>query len=190
MCKHYSNLGTPSAISPIDWNYGGIARLNENEVIDRLLKNGYSTLSLGYVGICETTKLVKGVSNKDKEGYDFSIKLLKYLNERIKDWKKETGLGFTLYQTQDKNVCKKFALNDKEEYGIVKDVTDKGYYTNSYYISEDEGNDVFKKIEFESEYQKLTPGGAITYLSISEIKDLEEVVKFAYQNIQYIGFVE
>ena len=190
MCKHYSNLGTPSAINPIDWNYGAISRLNEDETIDKLLKNGYSTLSLGYVGIYETTRLVKGVSNLEKEGYDFSIKLLKYINEKIKEWKKETGLGFNLYQTQDINVCKKFILNDREEYGEIKDITDKEYYLNAYYYPEDEENDIFKKIEFESEYQNLTQGGAITYLNISKIENLEEVIKYAYDNIQYIGFIK
>ena len=188
MCRHYSMLGTPSAISPIDWNYGAISRLEENENIDKLLKNGYSTLSLGYVGIYETTKLIKGQSNLEKDGYDFSIKLLKYLNEKIKEWKRETSLGFTLYQTQDKKVCKIFVINDREEYGEITGITDKECYTNSYYIPENEEFDVYKKIEVESEYQKLTLGGAITYLELDKIGNLEEIIKFIYDNIQYVGF--
>ena len=103
MCKHYSMLGTPSTINPIDWNYGAISRLDETETIDKLLKNGYSTLSVGYVGIYETTKLMVGESNQLKNGHDFSIRLLKYMNDKIREWKKETGLGFNLYQTQKKD---------------------------------------------------------------------------------------
>ena len=188
MCKHYGMLGTLSQISPIQWNHGAISRLNKEETIDKLLKNGYSTLSLGYVGICEATKLVKGVSNIDKEGHDFSIKLLKYLNDKIKEWKKETSLGFVLCQTQDINVCKSFIENDRDEYGEIKCVTDKEYYSNSYCFPEE--LDIFKKIEFENEYQKLTPGGAITYLQTSKIDNFEEMVKFIYNNIQYVGFIE
>ena len=188
MCKHYAMLGTPSTISPIDWNYGAISRLDENETIDKLLKNGYSTLSLGYVGIYETTKIITGESNLSKQGHEFSIKLLKYMNEKIKEWKKETGLGFTLYQTQDKKVAKRFVQNDRDEYGEITGITDKEYYTNSYYIPEDEEQDVFKKIEMESQYQKITLGGAITYLELDRIDNLEEVIKYIYDNIQYVGF--
>jgi len=190
MCKHYSMLGTPSTISPIDWNYGAISRLGEDETIDKYLKNGYSTLSVGYVGINETTKLMIGETNQSKDGHDFSIKLLKYINDRIKEWKRETGLGFNLYQTQKRGICKKFVMYDRDEYGQITGITDKDYYTNSYYTPEGEEIDVFKKMEMESEYQKLTPGGAITYLELSKISDLEEVIRFAYNNIQYIGFKE
>lgn len=188
MCIHYSMLGTPSTISPIDWNYGAISRLKEDENIDKLLKNGYSTLSLGYVGIYETTKLITGESNLEKKGFSFSIKLLKYLNEKIKEWKRETGLGFTLYQTQDIEVRKTFVINDREEYGQITGITDKEYYTNSYYLPENEEVDIYKKIEIENEYQKLTLGGAITYLELNKIENIEEIIKFIYNNIQYVGF--
>lgn len=190
MCKHYAMLGTLSQISPIQWNYGAIARLNKEETIDKLLKNGYSTLSLGYIGICEVTELIKGESIIEKEGHDFSIKLLKYLNDKVKEWKKETGLGFTLCQTQDLNVCKEFIEKDREKYGEIKEITDKRNYSNSYCLCETDEIDVFKKMEFENEYQKLTPGGAITYLKTSKIDDFEKVVKFIYDNIQYVGFIE
>ena len=155
MCKHYLLLGTLSQISPIDWNYGAIARLDKDENIDRLLKNGYSSLSLGYVGLYETVKLIKDVLITDKEGHDFSIKIIKYLNDRIKDWKRETGVGFVLCQTLDKKVCESFIRYDREEYGEMSGITDKDCYTNSFYINNEE-KDVFKKLEFESEYQKLT----------------------------------
>lgn len=186
MCKHYAMLGTLSQISPIQWNHGAIARLKKDEPIDKLLKNGYSSLALGYVGIYETTRLVKGVSNTEKEGYDFSIKLLKYLNEKIKEWKKETNLGLTLYQTTEKNVCESFLRNDREEYGEITGINDKDCYTTEFYNTKDEN--VFKKIEFESEYQKLTPGGAITYLQTSKIDNFEETIKYIYDNIKYVGF--
>ena len=190
MCKHYAMLGTPSTISPIDWNYGAISRLNETETIDKLLKNGYSTLSLGYIGLYEATKSVKGESNLSKEGHDFSIKLLKYMNEKVKEWKKETGLGFTLYQTQDQKVANRFVEYDRDEYGVITGITDKDYYINSYYIPEDEEFDIYKKIEIENEYQKLTLGGAITYLELDKIENLEDVIKYAYDNIQYVGFIK
>ena len=190
MCKHYAMLGTLSQISPIQWNYGAIARLNKEETIDRLLKNGYSSLALGYIGIPEVTKLVTGVSNIEKEGNEFSIKLLKYLNEKIKEWKKETGLGFVLCQTQDLDVCKSFIKNDREEYGEIKSITDKEYYSSSYCSIDTEVIDIFKKLEFESEYQKLTLGGAITYLPTSKIDNFEELAKYIYNNIRYVGFVK
>lgn len=190
LCKHYAMLGTLSQISPIQWNYGAIARLEKNETIDKLLKNGYSTLALGCIGICEVTKLIKGVFNNEKEGHDFSIKLLKYLNEKTKEWKKETSLGFTLCQTTNLEVCKKFLENDREEYGEIKDITNKECYTYSFYICDNKETDILKKLEFEDEYQKLTPGGAITYLKISEIDNLEEIVKYIYNNIQYVGFLK
>ena len=167
MCKHYSMLGTLSQISPIQWINGAISRLNKEETIDNLLKNGYSSLLLGYFGIYEVTKLVKGVTNIEKEGHDFSIKLLKYLNDKLKEWKKETGLGFMVCQTQSKKVLAEFIKKDREEFGEIKDITNKEYYTNSFSIIEGE-NDIYKKLEIESEYQKLTPGGSITYLNISE----------------------
>ena len=181
MCIHYLLLGTQSQISPIDWNYGAIARLDKDESIDKLLKNGYSSLSLGYVGLYETTKLIKNVSITEKEGHDFSIKLLKYLNDKIKDWKKETSIGFVLCQTLDKKVCESFLKYDREEFGEITGVTDKDIYTNSYYINNEEEKDVIKKIEFESEYQKLTPGGSITYLKLEDIDNFEEVIKYIYE---------
>ena len=110
------------------------------------------------------------------------------MNEKIKEWKRETSLGFTLYQTQDKKVAKIFIENDRDEYGEITGVTDKEYYTNSYYIPEDGEFDIYKKIEVESGYQKLTLGGAITYLDLEKIENLEEIIKFGYNNIQYIGF--
>ena len=130
MCRHYALMGTPSDISPIHWQYGAIARLKKGEKIDKLLLNGYSTLSLGYIGIYETTKLMKGVSHTTPEGREFALKVMKKLKDAVMKWKKETGLGFALYGTPAESLCYRFARIDKQRFGTIKDVTDKGYYTN------------------------------------------------------------
>ena len=192
MCRHYALLGTTSDISPIHWQYGAIARLDKGEKIDELLKGGYSTLSLGYIGVYETTKLVKGVSHTDKAGHDFAIKLMKKLKDTTKKWKEETGLGFALYGTPAESLCYKFAKIDKEKFGTIKDVTDKGYYTNSYHVDVREKIDAFEKLKFESEFQALSTGGAISYIEVpnmnKNLEALETVVKFIYDNIQYAEF--
>ena len=192
MCRHYALLGTTSDISPIHWQYGAIARLDKGEKIDELLKGGYSTLSLGYIGVYETTKLVKGVSHTDKAGHDFAIKLMKKLKDTTKKWKEETGLGFALYGTPAESLCYKFAKIDKEKFGTIKDVTDKSYYTNSYHVDVREKIDAFEKLKFESEFQALSTGGAISYIEVpnmnKNLEALETVVKFIYDNIQYAEF--
>ncbi len=192
MCRHYALLGTLSNTSPIHWRYGAIARMEPGEKIDKLLKDGYSTISLGYIGLYEVTKLVKGVSHTDPEGHDFAIKVMKHLRETADKWKKETGIGFGLYGTPAESLCYRFARIDKEKYGIIKDVTDKGYYTNSYHVDVREKIDAFEKLSFESEFQKLSSGGAISYIEIPNmrhnLKALENVVKFIYDNIQYAEF--
>ena len=192
MCRHYALLGIHSDISPIHWQNGAIARLKKGEKIDKLLKGGYSTISLGYIGIYETTKLVRGVSHTTPEGHDFAIKLMKYLKDRVARWKQETGIGFALYGTPAESLCYRFARIDKEKFGDIKDVTDKGYYTNSYHVDVREKIDAFSKLKFESEFQNLSTGGAISYIEIPNMKNnleaLEEVVKFIYDNIQYAEF--
>ena len=192
MCRHYALLGTSSDISPIHWQYGAIARLKKGEKIDKLLYGGYSTMSLGYIGIYETTKLIKGVSHTTKEGHDFAIKLMKELRQTVDRWKKETNIGFALYGTPAESLCYRFAKIDKERFGTIKDVTDKGYYTNSYHVDVREKIDAFEKLEFESEFQKISSGGAISYIEIpnmqKNIDALESVVKFIYDNIQYAEF--
>ena len=192
MCRHYALLGTLSDTSPIHWKYGAIARLKSGEKIDKLLKNGYSTLSLGYIGVYEVTKLMKGVSHTTKEGHEFAVKVMKHLRETTDKWKKETGLGFALYGTPAESLCYRVAKIDKEKFGEIKDVTDKGYYTNSYHVDVREKIDAFKKLSFESEFQNISSGGAISYIEIpnmrNNLKALEEVVKFIYDNIQYAEF--
>ena len=192
MCRHYALLGTTSDISPIHWQYGAIARLEKGEKIDELLKGGYSTLSLGYIGIYELTKLMTGVSHTEKKGHDFAIKVMKKLKEATKQWSQETGLGFALYGTPAESLCYKFAKIDKERFGTIPDITDKGYYTNSYHVDVREKIDAFEKLRFESEFQSLSTGGAISYIEVPNMKHnleaLEEVVKFIYDNIQYAEF--
>lgn len=192
MCRHYALLGTKSDTSPIHWKYGAVARLKSGEVIDPLLKGGYSTISLGYIGIYEVTKLMKGVSQTTEEGREFAMRVMKRLNETAARWKKETNIGFALYGTPAESLCYRFARIDKEKFGEIKDVTDKGYYTNSYHIDVREEIDGFQKLVFESEFQDLSSGGAISYIEIPNmrhnLKALEEVVKFIYDNIQYAEF--
>ncbi len=192
MCRHYALLGTKSDISPIHWQYGAISRLAKGEKIDKLLYGGYSTISLGYIGIYELTKLMKGVSHTDPKGHDFAIKVMKHLKETVDRWKKETNIGFALYGTPAESLCYRFARIDKEKFGTIKDVTDKGYYTNSYHVDVREKIDAFDKLKFESEFQTISTGGCISYIEIpnmaKNIDALESVVQFIYDNIQYAEF--
>lgn len=192
MCRHYALLGTLSDISPIHWQYGAIARLQKGEKIDKLLYGGYSTMSLGYIGIYEMTKLMKGVSHTTPEGHEFALKVMKHLRETTDKWKKETNIGFALYGTPAESLCYKFARVDKEQFGTIEDVTDKGYYTNSYHVDVREKIDAFEKLKFESEFQKISSGGAISYVEIPNMQHnliaLETAVKFIYDNIQYAEF--
>ncbi len=192
MCRHYALLGTRSDISPIHWQYGALARLKKGEKIDKLLYGGYSTMSLGYIGIYELTKLVKGVSHTTEEGREFALKVMNYLKDTTLRWKKETNIGFALYGTPAESLCYRFARIDKEKFGTIKDITDKGYYTNSYHVDVREEIDAFAKLNFESEFQKISTGGSISYIEIpnmnKNIKALETVVQFIYDNIQYAEF--
>ena len=192
MCRHYALLGTKSDVSPVHWRYGAIARLEAGETIDKLLKDGYSTISLGYIGLYEVTKLMKGVSHTSEEGHDFALKVMKRLREATDKWKKETGIGFGLYGTPAESLCYRFARVDKERFGEIKDITDKGYYTNSYHVDVREKIDAFQKLSFESEFQSISSGGAISYIEIPNMQHnldaMEAVVKFIYDNIQYAEF--
>ena len=192
MCRHYALVGTTSDISPIHWQYGAIARLKKGEKIDKLLYGGYSTMSLGYIGVYEMTKLMKGVSHTTKEGHDFAIKVMKHLREATDKWKKDTNIGFALYGTPAESLCYRFARIDKQRFGTIKDITDKGYYTNSYHVDVREKIDAFTKLSFESEFQTISSGGAISYVEMPDMKKnlqaLEEVVKFIYDNILYAEF--
>lgn len=192
MCRHHALEGTLSDISPIHWQYGAIARLKKGEKIDKLLHDGYSSISLGYIGLYELTKLMKGVSHTDPVGKEFALRVMKHLKDKVLEWKQKTGIGFALYGTPAESLCYRFARIDKEKFGEIKDVTDKGYYTNSYHIDVREKIDAFSKLKFESEFQPISSGGAISYVEVpnmqNNLKALEEVVKFIYDNIQYAEF--
>ena len=192
MCRHYALVGTKSDISPIHWQHGAIARLKKGEKIDNLLYEGYSTISLGYVGIYEMTKLMTGESHADIKGHEFAIKVVKHLKETVERWKKETNIGFTLLETPTENVCYRFAKIDKERFGSIRDITDKGYYTNLYHIDTKEKADEINKLEFESEFQKISLDGAISYVQIHEMNNnlekLVEMVKYIYNNTLYAEF--
>lgn len=192
MCRHHSLEGTLSSVSPIHWQYGAIARLGKNEPIDSLLHNGYSTISLGYIGLYEVTKLMTGVSHTNPKGTNFALRLMKRLRLACDTWKLETGIGFGLYGTPAESLCYRFAEIDKKKFGSIKDITDKGYYTNSYHIDVREKIDAFSKFRFESQFQKISSGGAISYVEIPNMRHnleaLEDLVKFIYENIQYAEF--
>ena len=158
-------------------------------MIDELLNSSFSTISLGYIGIYEVTKLMKGVSHTTPEGEKFALKVMNYLRKTVDKWKEETGLGFALYGTPAESLCYRFARVDKERFGDIKDITDKGYYTNSYHVDVREKITAFKKLKFESKFQVISSGGAISYVEIPNMKNnmlaLENLVKFIYDNIQY-----
>ena len=192
MCRHHALLGVTSDVSPIHWQYGAIARLKPGEKIDKLLKDGYSTLSLGYIGIYEVTKLMTGEPHTSPKGQAFALKVMKRLRNACETWKEESGLGFGLYGTPAESLCYRFARIDKEKFGDIKDITDKGYYTNSYHVDVREHIDAFSKLKFESQFQPISSGGAISYVEIPNMRNnlaaLEELVKFIYDNIQDAEF--
>ncbi len=192
MCRHKSLEGTVSDVSPIHWQYGAIARLKKGETIDALLHGGYSTISLGYIGLYETTRLMKGVSHTTPEGEEFALRIMNHMRETVDRWKEDTGLGFGLYGTPAESLCYRFAKIDRERFGSIPDVTDKGYYTNSYHVDVREHIDAFTKFNFESQFQKISSGGAISYVEVPNMRHnleaMEDVVKFIYDNIQYAEF--
>lgn len=192
MCRHKALEGTLSDVSPIHWQYGAIARLDKGEKIDKLLHGGYSSISLGYIGLYEVTKLMKGVSHTTPEGKEFALKVMNHMKEATERWRERTGIGFALYGTPAESLCYRFARIDKQRFGDIKDITDKGYYTNSYHVDVREKIDAFEKFEFESQFQKISTGGCISYVEIPNITGnldaLKDMVKFIYDNIQYAEF--
>ena len=192
MCRHKALLGTPSDTSPIHWQNGAIARLKKGEVIDPLLFGGYSSISLGYIGIYEMTKVMMGVSHTDPKGETFATGVMKYLKDTVLKWREKTNIGFALYGTPAESLCYRFAEIDRKKYGDIPDVTDKGYYTNSYHVDVREEIDTFQKFLFESQFQSISSGGCISYSEIPNmnhnLKALEDVVRFIYDNIQYAEF--
>ena len=192
MCRHHALLGVKSDTSPIHWQYGAIARLQKGETIDKLLQNGYSTLSLGYIGVYETTILMRQCSHTTPKGREFACQMMHRLRDTADQWKQETKLGFALYGTPAESLCYRFARIDRKRFGDIKDVTDKGYYTNSYHVDVREKIDAFAKLTFESAFQNLSSGGAISLVEIpnmrQNIEALEDAIRYIYDNIQYAEF--
>ena len=181
--------GTKSDVSPIHWQHGGIARLKSGETIDRLLEDGYATVSLGYVGIYEMTQAMLGVSHTTKEGEEFALKVMNHLNDACKKWKKETGYGFGLYGTPGENLTSRFCRIDKQKFGEIPNVTDRKYYTNSYHVHVAEPIDAFSKLKFESQFHDISLGGCISYIEVpnmqNNVKAVEQIINYIYHNIQY-----
>ena len=189
MVRHNLLLGTSSDISPILWQHGGIARLEKGEKIDSLLKDGYSTLSLGYVGIYEMTQAMLGVSHTTKEGEEFALKVMNHLKDACDSWKKETGLGFGLYGTPGESLTSRFCRIDKQKFGEIENVTDRMYYTNSYHVHVTEEIDAFEKLKFESQFHDISLGGCISYVEVPDMSKnlpaVEQIINYIYHNIQY-----
>ncbi len=187
MCRHNALKGVLSDVSPVHWQYGAIARLKKGETIDKFLYGGYSSISLGYIGLYELTILMKGVSQTDPVGEEFAVRVMKHLRETCDRWKAETNIGFALYGTPAESLCYRFARIDKERFGTIPNVTDKGYYTNSYHVDVREEIDAFSKFDFESQFQAISSGGAISYVEIPNMRNnltaLAEVVQYIYDNI-------
>ncbi len=188
-CRHERLLGTSADVAPILWRYGALARLDKGEKIDKLLYNGYSTISLGYAGLYECVKYMTGESHSSKKGYEFGIEVMQKLNEHCFKWKAEENIDYSLYGTPIESVTLKFAKALQERFGVIEGITDRDYVTNSYHIPVFEEIDPFDKLEIESKFQALSPGGAISYIETSDLsKNKEavlEVMKFIYDTILY-----
>ena len=187
--RHKRLLGTPSDAAPILWQYGALARLKKGEKIDKLLFGGYSTISLGYAGLYECVKYMTGRSHTDAGAKPFALSVMQHMNDKCNEWKKAENMDYSLYGTPLESTTYKFAKCLQKRFGIVPGITDKNYITNSYHVHVSEPIDAFTKLKFESEFQKLSPGGAISYVEVPNMQDnLEAVIKvmqFIYENIMY-----
>lgn len=189
MIRHNRLKGTPSDVAPILWQYGALARLEKGEVIDPLLYNGYSTISLGYAGLYECVKAVTGVSHTDPKGKEFALEVMEYLNKACLRWKHKENIDFSVYGTPIESTTYKFAKCLQKRFGVIPGVTDKNYITNSYHVHVTEEIDAFTKLKFESEFQALSPGGAISYVEVpnmlNNIPAVLSVIEYIYENIMY-----
>ena len=189
MCRHERLKGTLSDAAPILWQYGALARLKKGEPIDKLLYGGYSTISLGYAGLYECVKYMTGKSHTDPSATPFALEVMQHMNDACKHWKQMHNIDFSLYGTPLESTTYKFAKCLQKRFGIIPGVTDKGYITNSYHIHVTENIDAFSKLAFESKFQALSPGGAISYVEVPNMQNnipaVLEVMKFIYDNIMY-----
>lgn len=190
--RHSFLEGTLSNSSPLHWQFGAIARLKVDEPIDKLLHGGYSTISLGYIGIYETVQAMLGVSHTTDEGSKFALKIMKRLKGACDQWKEETGIGFGLYGTPAESLCYRFAKYDAEHYGVIKNVTDHDFYTNSYHVFVGERINAFEKFAFESQFQSISTGGCISYVEIpnleSNVDAVLQLINYIYDTIMYAEF--
>lgn len=175
--RHELLEGTKSDVSPIHWQHGAIARLKKGETIDKLLHDGYSTISLGYVGMYEMTQAMLGVSHTTPEGEEFALKVMKHMKAKCDEWKKETGLGFGLYGTPAESLIYRFCRIDKARFGEIPNVTDKLYYTNSYHVHVTEEIDAFEKLKFESQFHAISSGGCISYIEAPNLTNNVEAIE-------------
>lgn len=188
-CRHERLLGTISDVAPILWQHGALARLNKGETIDKLLYGGYSTISLGYAGLYEMCVRMTGKSHTDPEAKPFAMKVMQKLNDKCAEWKKAENISYSVYGTPMESTTYKFAKCLQKRFGIIKGVTDKNYITNSYHVHVSEQIDAFSKLKFEAEFQKMSPGGAISYIEVPDMQKnipaVLSVMQFIYNNIMY-----
>ena len=187
--RHKRLLGTPSDAAPILWQYGALARLKKGEKIDKLLFGGYSTISLGYAGLYECVKYMTGKSHTDAGAKPFALSVMQHINDKCSEWKKAENMDYSLYGTPLESTTYKFAKCLQKRFGIVEGITDKNYITNSYHVHVSEPIDAFTKLKFEADFQRLSPGGAISYVEVPNMQDNLEavmsVLQFIYDNIMY-----
>lgn len=188
--RHERLLGTPSDVAPILWQYGALARLDKGETIDKLLYGGYSTISLGYAGLYECVKYMTGHSHTDGDiGEKFGLEVMQALNNKCNQWKAAEDIDYSLYGSPIESTTYKFAKCLKKRFGVIEGITDKDYITNSYHVHVTEEIDAFNKLALEAKFQKLSPGGAISYVEVPNLSDnveaAIEVVQFIYENIMY-----
>lgn len=189
MCRHNRLLGTPSDVAPILWQHGALARLDKGETIDKLLFGGYSTISLGYAGLCECVQYMTGHSHTHPDSTPFAKEVMQHMNDKCAEWKANTNIDFSLYGTPIESTTYKFAKCLQKRFGKIKNVTDKNYITNSYHVHVTEEIDAFDKLTFEAQFQKLSPGGAISYVEVPNMQDnidaVLAVMNHIYENIMY-----
>ena len=189
MCRHERLKNTPSDVAPILWQYGALARLKKGETLDKLLYNGYSTISLGYAGLYECVKYMTGKSHTDPSATGFALSVMQHLNDACEKWRKETNIDFSLYGSPIESTTYKFAKCLQSRFGVIEGITDKNYITNSYHVHVTEKINAFDKLRFESEFQQLSPGGAISYIETANLSDNVEaalsVIKYIYYHIMY-----
>ncbi len=189
MCRHKRLMGTPSDVAPILWQHGALARLEKGEPIDKLLVGGYSTISLGYAGLCECVRYMTGKSHTDPTATPFALEIMQYMNDACAKWRAETNIAFSLYGTPLESTTYKFAKALQKRFGLIPGVTDKNYITNSYHVHVTEEIDAFEKLKFEAKFQALSPGGAISYVEVPNLQNnidaVLSVMQYIYDNIMY-----